>query len=491
MPFGHSSLTSVVHAAAFGCFSMGFNTGLIAGALLYLDDHFPSMASEPILKGAVTSSVFASAFLVNLCVAPLADKFGRVFVIRLMNGPFLIGAVVVACATTPEMVIVGRTITGLGVGIAGTLPNLYIAEIVPPASRGKSVGMAPLYGTLGIMAAQIFSYLVAQILGKSMCTSVGWRIMFGAGALPVIIQMVWSIGLPESPRWCLQRGNTALANKNLEYIAGLRGGARLDECSPTLSNAASPERLSYGRASIAVGLSVMQQLSGVNAVIYYAPHLYSKLGVEPNIAILIAALNSVAQVMMTRIMTLIIDSLGRRRICFIGLIGMVVGLSILGFVFQRSLHFHLPVGFAIAGILVFRLSFSLSLGPLPYILVTELFPQRQRARGVALSMMTNWLLNWAVVFVVPILLQSCRGAVFFAFAAVSVVSIVVVDLWLPETAKQDLENVADVQHVGNIVRFCRRIRRCCVPRSQDADSLLDQSSKVGDLHLHASNVSSL
>lgn len=185
------------------------------------------------------------------------------------------------------------------------------------------------------------------------------------------------------------------------------------------------------------------------------------------------------------------DSLGRRRICFIGLIGMVVGLSILGFVFQRSLHFHLPVGLAIAGILVFRLSFSLSLGPLPYILVTELFPQRQRARGVALSMMTNWLLNWAVVFVVPILLQSCRGAVFFAFAAVSVVSIVVVDLWLPETAKQDLENVADVQHVGNIVRFCRRIRRCCVPRSQDADSLLDQSSKVGDLHLHASNVSSL
>lgn len=459
---------------------MGFNSGIIAGALLYLEEEFEDVKENTVLKGAVTASVFASAFLANLCVAQLADRFGRTLILYLIDIPFVAGAVTSALASSAFVVIAGRCVTGFAVGIAGSLPNLYIAEIVPPENRGRAVGMAPLYGTTGIMAAQFCSWLVAESLGHQRCSELGWRVMFGLGAIPPIIQLLWSLGLPESPRWCRQRGLHDKAHVNMQYLESL--GVR-EAATPTISRTSpggleqQSEELGAGRAFIAIGLSMMQQLTGVNAVIYYAPHFYTLLGVKANIAILIAGLNSVAQVMMTRIMTLIVDTLGRRCVCLIGLLGMLIGLNMLGFVFHRS--WNLPVGFAIAGILIFRLAFSLSLGPLPYIMVTELFPQKHRAKGVATSMATNWLLNWAVVFAIPYLMDGSGGSVFFAFAGICVVSVVVVDLWLPETAGINLENAGcgDRAHQGIIRRI---LKRCCQTQQP---SLLGpvQDGRVRDL----------
>jgi len=440
---------------------MGFNAGIIAGGLLYLEYHFENIEYNAVLKGAVTAAVFASAFLANICVAPLADRFGRTIIIYCTNVFFVAGAGIAATATNAEVIILGRAITGFGVGIAGTLPNLYIAEIVPPEKRGRAVGMAPLYGTSGIMAAQFCSWIIAEILGKHQTTAMGWRYMFAAGAIPPIIQLFWSMGLPESPRWCRQRGFHERAEESLQYLASLGVNMEDGAVTPTpaggMTSAAIAREEQFGkrRAAIAVGLSVMQQLSGVNAVIYYAPKLYTTLGVAANISILIAGLNSVAQVMMTRIMTLIIDSWGRRTVCLVGLLGMFCGLVLLGFVFQLGV---LPVGFAVAGILIFRLSFSLSLGPLPYIMVTELFPQRHRARGVAMSMATNWFLNWGVVFVVPQLLDEFKGLVFFLFAGVCVISAVIVDLWLPETSGRSLDDADTIQHEGLIRKVIHRLQ---------------------------------
>jgi MFS family permease len=256
------------------------------------------------------------------------------------------------------------------------------------------------------------------------------------------------------------------ADINAQYLEslGVKEGNPATPCAtPTSSDNVEnqSEELGVRRASIAIGLSMMQQLTGVNAVIYYAPHFYTLLGVKANIAILIAGLNSVAQVMMTRIMTLIVDSWGRRCVCLIGLLGMLIGLTMLGLAFNPSCN--LPVGFAVGGILIFRLAFSLSLGPLPYIMLTELFPQKYRAKGVATSMATNWLLNWAVVFAIPYLMTDSGGTVFFAFAGMCVVSFVVVDLWLPETARQNLENAGsgDHAHQGVIRKI---LKRCCRER---------------------------
>lgn len=424
-----------------------------------MQDHFEAVKHDALLNGMVTSAVFPTAFLANLCVATLADNFGRTMVLYSMNIPFVIGAMVAAFANSPEMIIAGRAITGFAVGVAGTLPNLYIAEIAPVEQRGRCVGMAPLYGTTGIMAAQFASWIVAEVLGHERCGEIGWRIMFGLGAIPAVVQFLWSIGLPESPRWCHQRGLYERAEESSQYLSSLGIDTHTGAVTPVAPSSPT-EKLGFSRGAIAVGLSVMQQLSGVNAVIYYAPHLYTQLGVAANVAILVAGLNSVAQVMMTRTMTLVVDSWGRRRICLIGLGGMFLGLLLLGAVFQNLLGlfaFSAHWAFAIAGILFFRLSFSLSLGPLPYIMVTELFPQRHRARGVATSMATNWLLNWAVVFVVPILVKKYQGLVFFAFAAVCVISAVIVDLWLPETSGRNLEDAACGHEEGFLRKvFCRR-----------------------------------
>jgi SP family arabinose:H+ symporter-like MFS transporter len=410
------------------CFGMGFNTGMIAGALLYLELNFPELKSDKMLNGAVTSSVFFSAFLSNIFVGSLTDYLGRVPVLRLTTIPFVLGAVVVALAKSPEMIILGRSITGLAAGAAGSLPNLYIAEIVPTETRGKFVGRAPLCITFGIMASQLFALAVAEVLGEANCKAFGWRIMFGCGAFPVLIQAIWSRGIPESPRWCYQKGLIEVAEQSNRMIESLDGGERVEASPPETTS----ERrcLTFKLVLIACGLSAMQQLSGINAVVFYAPKIYQGLGLGNKLAILSSTCTSIAQVLTIHWMSQLVDSWGRRTLCKIGLVGMVCGHFMLGLTFT----FQLSVFMAIAGITVFRILFSFSLGPLPYIMVTELFPQQERARGVAASMMVNWLMNWLVVFSVPELMHLAGGLVFFGFAVACALSLVIVQLSLPETA---------------------------------------------------------
>merc|ERR1712190_706570 len=161
---------------------------------------------------------------------------------------------------------------------------------------------------------------------------------------------------------------------------------------------------------------------------------YAQLGVPNEYAILVGAGNSICQVGMTALLLKLIDSWGRKTMCFIGLTWMTVSMCMLGFVFEDAFSQNVTAPVAVGSILCYRLAFSLSLGPLPYIMVTELFPQHLRSKGVALSMMANWLLNTAVVFAVPELLKTDKGAVFFAFSGVCIVSIILVDLFLPETS---------------------------------------------------------
>mmetsp|Transcript_37668 Transcript_37668/g.70436 ORF Transcript_37668/g.70436 Transcript_37668/m.70436 type:complete len:503 (+) Transcript_37668:36-1544(+) len=437
----HKSLRSVVNSVAFMCFSLGFNMGIIAGAILYLELAFIELKDNKVLSGVVAAAVLLSAFLSNMVVGPLADRVGRVLMLHLTNIPFVIGAAIVAVAGNPSMIIFGRSITGIAVGFAGSLPNLYIAEIAPPDSRGKLVGLAPMFITIGIMSSQLFAVAVAEVLGEARCVDFGWRIMFASGAIPAVFQGFWSLGIPESPRWCYQKLYMERAERHNKIIASLEGGVAIE--APVLGSSVrlsgsgvartARERgggLSFKFAVIAGGLSAMQQLSGINAVVFYAPQIFRALGIVNKLAILNSSCISILQILVVFGSTRLVDSWGRRTLCKIGIMGMTCGHLMLAFTFS----FKLPVFLAIAGILVFRLLFSLSLGPLPYIMVTELFPQHQRAKGVAASMMVNWLLNWVVVFSVPELMHRYDGDVFFGFAAVCLVSFFIVHAFLPETA---------------------------------------------------------
>jgi len=457
------SLKQLVMLVAASCFSFGFNTGTIAGALLFLKSDFPQLETDPVLKGTLTASVFFGAFVSNMITGPLADRFGRVPVMAAMNLPFIAGACIVAGAQDPTTVIMGRFITGLAVGIAGTLPNLYIAEIAPPELRGRYVGMAPLFGTIGICAAQVYSFLVALALGDA--SSAKWRLMFLTGAIPPLLQSFVIFQVPESPRWCIQRGLTERAARSLDVLNVLTGGDAKTQFTtkPDAESGAVPAgRLSLRLAAVAVGLSLMQQLSGVNAVIFYAPNFFADLGVPDQYAILVSACNSLAQVFMTTLLLKLVDSWGRRTMCLIGLVFMTGGMLLLGAVFQGDFSQGHSAAFAVSAVLLYRLAFSLSLGPLPYIMVTELFPQEHRSKGVALSMMVNWFLNTLVVFSVPTMLKRYAGQVFFAFAGVCIVCIVFVDLFLPETSGQSLENIAAQRGPDGFI--LRTLQRTCPQR---------------------------
>lgn len=426
--------------------------GIIAGAILYLELAFAELKDNKVLSGSVAAAVLLSAFVSNMVVGPLADRVGRVLVLHLTNIPFVLGAAAVAAAGSPTTIILGRSITGIAVGFAGSLPNLYIAEIAPPDSRGRLVGLAPMFITVGIMCSQLFAVAVAEVLGEARCVDFGWRIMFAAGALPALFQGCWSLGIPESPRWCYQKLYMERAERCNKILASLDGGVATEP--PVLGSSArlsasgaartAPEaggRLSLKFAVIAGGLSAMQQLSGINAVVFYAPQIFTALGIVNKLAILNSSCISILQIIVVFGSTRLVDSWGRRTLCKIGILGMLCGHLMLAFTFS----FKLPVFIAVVGVLVFRLLFSLSLGPLPYIMVTELFPQHQRAKGVAASMMVNWLLNWVVVFSVPELMRLYDGDVFFGFAAVCLISFIVVHVALPETAGTRLGEVPSNQ----------------------------------------------
>lgn len=456
----YTSLHSLVNAVAASCFSFGFNTGIIAGALLYLNEHFPELRENALLSGMLTASVFGGAFFSNAVAGPVADCIGRVPVLVMMNVPFIIGAGIAASAPTPWMVILGRFVTGLAVGIAGSLPNLYIAEVVPKESRGNLVGRAPLLGTLGICLAQVFSFFIAEL---DISAEMKWRTMLGAGLVPPIFQAILTFGVPESPRWCYQRGLTERASKSNAYLAGLRDGCKIPAPAAdenARSSGAEPQsQMSLGLALVAVGLSAMQQLSGVNAVIFYAPTFYANLDVPDRYAILVGACNSMAQVCMTMVMLKLVDRWGRRTMCLLGLFWMAGSMIMLGFVFIKAFRQEFATPAAVAAILCYRLAFSLSMGPLPYIMLTELFPQHLRSKGVAISMMANWSLNTLVVFVVPEFVKTSGGDLFFAFATVCIVCMVLVDMFLPETSGRSLEETADSGRpngcIAGLVQKCR------------------------------------
>lgn len=269
--------------------------------------------------------------------------------------------------------------------------------------------------------------------------------MFGFGAVPAFIQALWMCGIPESPRWCYQKYYINQAVETSKAVAALEGGALIE--APAFGENLPRQRLSIKLAVIAGGLSAMQQLSGINAVVFYAPKIYHELGLDNKISILLGSLGSLVTVVMAFGVTRLVDSWGRRPLCKIGLFGMIGAHLLIGMTF----HFEFEPWIAIVGILLYRALFSFSLGPLPYIMVSELFPQHQRAIGVSTSMMVNWFMNWIVVVTVPKIMKHISGYVFYGFAFVCAFSLFIVELWLPETANVQLDGEAEKDAEGDRV----------------------------------------
>jgi sugar porter (SP) family MFS transporter len=374
--------------------------------------------------------------------AVASTRLGRRRTLLINAGLYVVTAVLAACAPTLEWLLFARAASGIAVGVSTSLTPMYIAECAPAERRGALTSWAPFVGTLGILSSYLVSLTLAPLPH-------GWRYMLALGAVPAAVQLLVGMGLgwlPESPAWLDdvgRRGAAAAVRVRLGTAETLTEVAKplltvgdseeedeLDSVSDHQSERGGAVRAEDGMGwwlllqarhsrVLLVGLmmNVFQQVSGINVLVYFAPKILNQVGFARETAIAITCAIGVAQLASNYVLTRVVDLWGRRPLAFVGLAGLCLGHAALSVSFNPAVQgLSWAPWLGVTGIVLIRISFSISMGPLPYIITAEIFPRRVRAAGVAASSAANWLANFAVSLsflpLVALLTPQCATPVF-------------------------------------------------------------------------------
>lgn len=452
-------LERTVLLASLGVFCLGYNTGIIAGDMTYIQQdsewhpRFGKLSSS--IQGMIVSLALAGATVGALC-SSISDMAGRRRSMLLMALLYVLGPLIMTLAPNVWVLISGRAVVGLSIGLASCLVNLYISEIVPAESRGRLGSWAPFMGTCGILVSYITSTCLGFLPGGV------WRIQLGLAIAPAACLLIFSGLLPETPRWLLSKGRRADARLALQLFYPVSANelvdAELEKIAAELNSLQANPKIGlcsllckHSAASlIGIAINVLQQVSGINVVIYFGPTILNEAGFSETAAMVATASVSIVQLMATVLLMRFVDRVGRRPLALSGLVLMMVGLGLLVAAFFLQGHPGAAV-LAVAGMLVYRAAFSLSLGPLPYIMTAEFFPQEARASGVALCWGANWGTNVVVSQSFPMMVDFFKehvapdtgiALIFGIYMVFCVIALVVVYILLPETRGVSLEAAA-------------------------------------------------
>ena len=428
---------------ALGGLLFGYDLGVVAGALLFLKDE---MGLTDLEKGLVTSSLLVGGMIGAIGCGRITDRYGRRFTVLVSAVLFAVGAIGAGLAPNVLTIIVFRVIMGLAVGAASVTVPVYLSEIAPARDRGRLSGLNQLMISSGILLAYLVN-LALSPLGA-------WRWMFALAALPSIALFIGAYFQPESPRWLLRKG-------------------REDDARAVLSRSRSPEELEAEVAEIrevlaserrragfrelfadrrmravlllGIGLAFLQQIIGINTIIYYAPTILTELGYGNVAAIAANAGLGVLTVIVTVLMLLyVVDRVGRRRPLIFGAIGMCASMVLLAAVFFSGATSGSGGWVAIIGLAAFKVCFSLSWGGMVWILLGEIFPLRVRGTAMGVATLFNWLGNFLVGLLFPVLSGATSGGtVFVVFAVLCAVACGFAYKWLPETKGHSLEQIEE------------------------------------------------
>jgi len=414
-------------------FNLGYNTASISGALLFIDSARVDCASESIClthsfqKGCVVSSCMLGAVVGALAGGELADLIGRRATLLLNNFFYTVGPIAMMLAPSVKILVLARLVTGVGVGIASAVTHVYISEFVPAEERGKHGAVLVMMGTGGILVATLMGYLFSH----------RWRIVLGASAVFALLQA--ALGPRHMHRsMCRQQGR--------ELVPGPKaGGGEIDPCDGKGFGGWADLWRAVQRGSakdalvVGVGLQLLQQFSGINVAIYYGPKIFTLASFPNRLSIILCALVSGMQMVATLFLSFLVDKAGRKPMCFIGLAFMVFSLVMLGAAF--TMPGRAAGWLALIGMLVYRIAFSMSLGPLPFIITAEIFPANCRAKGAAVCWSVNWAANWLVSLTFPLMLKAMTLAgTFFFYAAICLAAVVFVWAFVPETSCRALKD---------------------------------------------------
>ena len=436
------ALNTTLIAAIAGLIT-GFDTGIIGGALGFISESF---ALSSLGKGIVVSMVLAGGIAGALINGAVSDRLGRKAMIIGAGVLYAAGAAGSAISPNPEFLQISRFVLGLAIGAACASAPLYIAEISPAEKRGTLVALFQLAITTGILAG--------YFLAKALSGSGNWRLMLVSGVLPAAGLVAGMITLPNSPRWLIRMGRPDEAERILEGISGgdaFKAGAEVEEIKRVLamerktglSEILRPP-VSYALAA-AAGLFVLQQFSGINSVMYYAPVIFREAGLGSVDTALLATVSvGVVNVLATFIAVWLLDRAGRKPLLYAGFGGMFLSLAAAGILFAANgAPSGVGIGAAIVpAVWVYVACFAFSLGPIPWLIMTEVFPLSIRGRAVGLVTMAGWGSNIIIsLSFLPLMETIGIASTFWAYAVISFLGIFFVWRLVPETKGRTLEDI--------------------------------------------------
>lgn len=435
---GYVVLISIV--AAFGGLLFGFDTAVISGTINFIQPYFG--LSEVGLGWTVSSLLFGC--IIGVLIAGKAgDHYGRKKVLMFAAALFFISALGSALSHQLFYFISARIIGGIGVGVASILSPMYIAEISPAKYRGRLVSLNQLAVVLGILVAFFSNYLLVDS-GEN-----NWRWMLVVMAAPALLLFFSLIFVPESPRWLVGRKQSVAALKVLIKTTGKElAESELKEIEESLK---TKEEASYSDLLVprmkpilmlGIMLAIFQQITGINTIMYYAPKIFAQVGQSNSNALLQTIAIGGTNLLFTIVAMLFIDRFGRKFILLIGSLGMTLmlgGLSLLYFLHQTS---GILVLVFILGYIAF---FAASLGPAVWVVISEIFPNRLRSKGMSVAIVILWIACTIVTIIFPIMLQVFNGGTtFLIFALICLVNLIYVWLKVPETKGKSLEELEKV-----------------------------------------------
>lgn len=434
-----SAIYLVSGIAALAGLLFGFDTGIISGALLFVEKDFVLSTAA---KEFIVSSVLLGAMFGSLASGRLTDRYGRRGILLIISGLFITGTLIATLAHQVASIILGRLIIGVAIGIGSYTAPLYIAETAPFELRGGLVSFNQLAITIGIMCSYFIDFAFTDTAGS-------WRWMFAIGIIPAVLLFVGLFFLPESPRWLVKQGDVAKAKATLQK---LRNSADVNLELREIENSLNTRKVSFKEIFSAwirpvlflgIMLGFLQQVTGINTIIYYAPTIFQMAGFESASSSIFATIGvGIVNVLSTVFAVYFLDKVGRRPLLLWGLVGMGLSLAALSLAFRFSDGGGALQWAAVVSTFIYIICFAFSLGAMLWLMVSEIFPLEVRGAAMGVAVFSCWFWNFVVSSTFLTLLNAIGPSnAFLLYASMCAFAFVYCFLQVPETSGVSLEQI--------------------------------------------------
>jgi SP family arabinose:H+ symporter-like MFS transporter len=429
-------LVKATTVGALGGLLFGFDTAVIAGTTQQLSAIFHL---SPVTLGVTVFIGLAGTVTGAICSGVLGQKIGGREALRIMALLYTLSAIGCAFAWNWDVLMISRFVGGLGIGGSSVLGPVYIAELAPAKWRGRMVGMFQINIVIGILLAYLSNYIITTLnLGP-----LQWRWEFGVAIVPSLLFLVMLYGIPRSSRWLVTTNQNDEARAVLELMGSPNSQAELQEIidSVHMERGAKQEPLFNGKYNLpiflAISVGLFNQLSGINAILYYSNYIFASAGFSANSAALQTVGVGLVNLLATFLGMSLIDKVGRKTLLLVGAIGMTIALSGVAGIFYAHVHQELLVWLLV----FFIVFFAISQGSVIWVYIAEVFPSRVRSKGQSLGSSSHWIMNALIAGIFPLIAARSQAAPFVFFASMMLLQFFVVLFLYPETKASSLEQI--------------------------------------------------